>query len=124
MARRAKTTLQQFALRLQRRTTEVVTLLGRVAAQGDRIANMQMEFVLPRNVSGLAVGKDVPSPERRTDNGAYFIDALRVRKQRRRDDTLLPPMPLSELPMMKALLVAPEVVEPNPKAKKRSSDRV
>ena len=110
MAHRAKTALQQLALRL-----------SNVAAQGDRIAHMQMEFVLPRNVSGVAGGKDVPARERRTDNGGYFVDALRVRKRRRRSDTLLPPMPLSGLPMMKALLVAPEAVESKPKAKKGPS---
>lgn len=92
MAHRAKTALQLLALRLQRQTTEVANLLSKVAAQGDRIANMQMEFVRPRNVWGLAGVTDVPPRERRTDNGGYFVDALRVRKQRRRSDTLLPPI--------------------------------
>ena len=123
MVHRVKTALQQLALRLQRQTTEVVNLLSNVAAQTDRIANMQMEFVRPRDVWGSAAVKDEPARERRTDNGGYFIDALRVRKQRRRSDTLLPSMPLSELPMMKALLVALEAVESKAKARKGPSDR-
>jgi hypothetical protein len=94
MAHRAKTALQQLALRLQRQTTEVVNLLSNVAAQGDRIANMQMEFVRPRDAWALAGVKDVAAVERRTDNGGCFVDGLRVRKQRRRSDTLLPPTPL------------------------------
>lgn len=111
MAHRAKTALQHLALRLQRQTTEVVKLLSNVAAQGDRIANMQLELVRPRNVWGLS---GVPALERRTDSGGYFVDSLRVRRQRRRSDTLLPPKPLSELPMMKGLLVAPDAVESKP----------
>jgi hypothetical protein len=75
---------------------------------------MQMQFVLPRNVWETAGGQDVPARERRTDNGGHFVDALRVRKLRRRSDTRLPPIPLSELPTLKALLVAPDAVESKP----------
>ena len=94
MVYRAKTVLQQLALRLQRQTTDVANLVSNIAAQGDRIANMRMEFVRPRNAWESAGGKDVPALERRTHDGGYFVDALRVRKQRRRTDTLLPPIPL------------------------------
>jgi hypothetical protein len=118
MAHRAKTALQQLALRLRRQTTGVVNVVGHVAAPHDRSAILELEFVRPRTVWRVADGKDVRSRERRTNNGGYFVDALRVRKQRRRSDTLLPPMPLSELPMLKALLVAAETVESQPKATK------
>ena len=89
--------LQQLALRLQRQASEGVNLRGNVAAQADRIANMQLELVRPRNAWEFAGVKDVLAIERRSHGSGYFVDALRVRKQRRRTDTLLPPIPLSEL---------------------------
>ena len=78
---------------------------------------MTMEFVPPRNVSGSAAISERPALEPSTADTGYFVDTLRVTKQRRRTDTLVRPMPLSELPMMKALLVAPEALEAKPKAK-------
>ena len=123
MVQRVKTAWQQFALRLQRQTTGAKKLGSNVAAQDHRTANVQMEFVRPRNVWGVAGVRDMPALERRTHVGGYFVEALRVRKRRRRTDTLLPPMPLSELPMMKALMLAPVAVESKPRARKRPSDR-
>jgi hypothetical protein len=124
MAHREKTALQRLALRLQRETAEVVNLFSDGAAQANRTAHMRMDVVRTRNAWGVAADKDAPALERRTGNGGYFVDALRVRRQRRRSDTLLPPVPLSELPMMKALLVAAEAVALKPKGKKGTTDGV
>ena len=63
MVHRVKTALQQLALRLQRRTTELRKLDSNAAAQADPIAGMQMDFVRPRNVWGVSGVGDTPGPQ-------------------------------------------------------------
>ena len=122
MAHQIKTALQQLASGLQHQTAELVHLRSIVAAQAEQIARLQTDLAGARNVGESVGGKDVTSRERRKHDGGYFVDALRVSKQRRRTDTLLPVMSLSELPTMKAALVASKAVESKPKIETRPND--